>query len=318
MCFEDLIESIRSKVNHKLENMPLPVYPEYLYDPIRYSIVNKGKRFRAILTHLTGRANKIDSKAVMHISLAVELLHNFTLVHDDIMDDDTVRHGKMTIHEKWDSSTAILTGDGIYTIAQIILAKISKNFKSLSKYFNKTTLEICEGQGLDKQFENDKSITIESYLDMIDKKTGSLIGASSALPIIYQGGSEDLINTYEKFGRSLGKGFQIHDDLLEITTNSHVMGKSLGSDIHNGKQTIMVILARDSFPRQWDELVKNSDRDNIVKNSFTFFDKKGIIREVKSISDSYFESSLDYLKGLENTTTQELNQLVHLIKNRTY
>ena len=244
MRFEDLIESIRSKVNHKLENMPLPVYPEYLYDPIRYSIVNKGKRFRAILTHLTGRANKIDSKAVMHISLAVELLHNFTLVHDDIMDDDTVRHGKMTIHEKWDSSTAILTGDGIYTIAQIILAKISKNFKSLSKYFNKTTLEICEGQGLDKQFENDKSIKIESYLDMIDKKTGSLIGASSALPIIYQGGSEDLINTYEKFGRSLGKGFQIHDDLLEVTTNSHVMGKSLGSDIHNGKQTIMVILAK--------------------------------------------------------------------------
>ena len=113
----------------------MPIYPEYLYDPIRYSIVNKGKRFRAILTHLTGRANKIDSKAVMHISLAVELLHNFTLVHDDIMDDDTVRHGKMTVHEKWDSSTAILTGDGIYTIAQIILSKISKNFKSLSKIF---------------------------------------------------------------------------------------------------------------------------------------------------------------------------------------
>ena len=254
----------------------------------------------------------------MHISLAVELLHNFTLVHDDIMDDDTVRHGKMTVHEKWDSSTAILTGDGIYTIAQIILSKISKNFKSLSKYFNKTTLEICEGQGLDKQFENDKSITIESYLDMIDKKTGSLIGASSALPIIYQGGSEDLINTYEKFGRSLGKGFQIHDDLLEITTNSHIMGKSLGSDIHNGKQTIMVILARDTFPRQWEELVKNSDKDNIVKNTFTFFDKKGIIQKVRSISDSYFESSLDYLRGLENTTTKELNQLVHLIKNRTY
>ena len=127
-----------------------------------------------------------------------------------------------------------------------------------------------------------------------------------------------MINTYEKFGRSLGKGFQIHDDLLEITTNSHIMGKSLGSDIHNGKQTIMVILARDTFPRQWEELVKNSDKDNIVKNTFTFFDKKGIIQKVRSISDSYFESSLDYLRGLENTTTKELNQLVHLIKNRTY
>ena len=96
------------------------------------------------------------------------------------------------------------------------------------------------------------------------------------------------------------------------------MGKSLGSDIHNGKQTIMVILARDTFPRQWEELVKNSDKDNIVKNIFTFFDKKGIIQKVRSISDSYFESSLNYLRGLENTTTKELNQLVHLIKNRTY
>ena len=119
--FPSFIDSIRLNVNGHLKKIPIPDKPRYLYDPIRYSIGNGGKRFRPILTHLSGRANNIDSDALMNLSIAVELLHNFTLVHDDIMDNDTIRHGKQTIHEKWDSSTAILAGDGIYTIAQIIL-----------------------------------------------------------------------------------------------------------------------------------------------------------------------------------------------------
>ena len=149
--FGSFIDSIRLNVNRYLKKISIPETPRYLYDPIRYSIRNGGKRFRPILTHLSGRANNIDSDALMNLSIAVELLHNFTLVHDDIMDNDTIRHGKQTIHEKWDSSTAILAGDGIYTIAQIILNEISSNSVLLSKYFNKTTLEICEGQALDKE-----------------------------------------------------------------------------------------------------------------------------------------------------------------------
>ena len=113
--FASHIDSIRLNVNRYLKEIPIPDAPRYLYDPIRYSIQNEGKRFRPILTHLSGRANNIDSDALMNLSLAVELLHNFTLVHDDIMDNDTIRHGKQTIHKKWDPSTAILAGDGIYT-----------------------------------------------------------------------------------------------------------------------------------------------------------------------------------------------------------
>ena len=112
--FGSFIDSIRLNVNRHLKKIPIPDIPRYLYDPIRYSIRDGGKRFRPILTHLSGRANNIDSDALMKLSIAVELLHNFTLVHDDIMDNDTIRHGKETIHEKWDSSTAILAGDGIY------------------------------------------------------------------------------------------------------------------------------------------------------------------------------------------------------------
>ena len=316
--FASLIDSIRLDVNRYLKKIPIPETPRYLYDPIRYSLQNEGKRFRPILTHLSGRANNIDSDALMNLSLAVELLHNFTLVHDDIMDNDTIRHGNQTIHEKWDPSTAILAGDGIYTIAQIILNEIPSNGLLLSKYFNKTTLEICEGQALDKEFENNNAINREMYFDMINKKTGSLLGASAALPIIYNGGSKELISVYEQFGRNLGIGFQIHDDLLEIAGDTEIMGKSLGSDIFQGKQTILVILARESYPNEWRELLDSSETKELVKNIYSFFKEKNILQKARSISDSYFKTSLNYLKKLDGISTDDLMQLVHLIEKRTY
>ena len=316
--FASLIDSIRLDVNRFLKKIPIPETPSYLYDPIRYSLQNEGKRFRPILTHLSGRANNIDSDALMNLSLAVELLHNFTLVHDDIMDNDTIRHGNQTIHEKWDPSTAILAGDGIYTIAQIILNQIPSNGLLLSKYFNKTTLEICEGQALDKEFENNHAINREMYLDMINKKTGSLLGASAALPIIYNGGSKELISVYEQFGRNLGIGFQIHDDLLEITADAKTMGKSLGSDIFEGKQTILVILARESYPNEWRELLDSSDIDELMENIYLFFKEKNILQEARLISESYFKTSLNYLKKLDGIKIEELVKLVNLIEKRTY
>ena len=316
--FASFIDSIRLNVNRYLKKISIPDTPRYLYDPIRYSIRNGGKRFRPILTHLSGRANNIDSDALMNLSIAVELLHNFTLVHDDIMDNDTIRHGKQTIHEKWDSSTAILAGDGIYTIAQIILNEISSNSVLLSKYFNKTTLEICEGQALDKEFENDHGIDRKMYFDMINKKTGSLLGASAALPIIYNDGSKEQIYIYEQFGRNLGMGFQMHDDLLEITADTETMGKSLGSDIYEGKQTIMVILARESYPDEWRDILDSPENNELIKNIYNFFEEKNIIQETRSISEAYFKTSLNFLKKLDDINTEELVQLVHLIEKRTF
>ena len=316
--FASFIDSIRLNVNRQLKKIPIPNAPRYLYDPIRYSILNGGKRFRPIITHLSGRANNIDSDALMNLSIAVELLHNFTLVHDDIMDSDTIRHGKQTIHEKWDSSTAILAGDGIYTIAQIILNEISSNGALLSKYFNKTTLEICEGQALDKEFENNHNVDRRMYFDMINKKTGSLLGASAALPVIYNDGSEEEVHIYEQFGRNLGMVFQIHDDLLEITADTETMGKSLGSDIFEGKQTIMVILARESYPDEWKDLLNLSENNDLIKNIYYFFEEKNIIDETRSISDAYFQESLNFLKKLDGVNTQELAQLVNFIEKRTF
>ena len=192
------------------------------------------------------------------------------------------------------------------------------NSALLSKYFNKTTLEICEGQALDKEFENDHDIDRKMYFDMINKKTGSLLGASAALPIIYNDGSEEQIYIYEQFGRNLGMGFQIHDDLLEITADTETMGKSLGSDIYEGKQTIMVILAREYYPDEWRDLLNLSENNELIQNIYNFFEEKNIIQETRSISDAYFKASLNFLKKLDGINTEELVQLVHLIEKRTF
>ena len=316
--FHELIKFIRSEVNNSLKNLKVPDKPTYLYDPIRYAISAKGKRFRPILVHLTGRAGHIDPDVLMNISLAVELLHNFTLVHDDIMDNDTIRHGKMTIHEKWNSSTAILAGDGIYTLAQIILNDLPSNVNEVSKYFNTTTLEICEGQAFDKEFEDDLNVTEEMYMDMGEMKTGALLGASAVLPAIYNSEKAKILERYDQFGRGLVIGYQIHDDLLEVTADKQTMGKSLGSDIAEGKQTIMAIKAREKFPDQWSDLISTSNKSGSIRNICTFFKETGIIEETRLIASSYFNSSLEHLDNLDGINTDELIQLVELIEKRTY
>lgn len=314
--FDDLINFIRAEVNKSIKKIPIPEKPQYLYNPIRYSLKGNGKRFRPILIHLVGRANKIDPDIIMNFSISVELLHNFTLIHDDIMDKDTMRHGKKTIHEKWDKSSAILAGDGIYALSQIILSSIKNS--ELSIYFNKATLEICEGQALDKEFENNNDITESEYLNMIDKKTGALLSLSSILCPIYSGMDEDIISLYNQYGRNLGKGFQIQDDLLEIISDQKRMGKSLGSDLLEGKQTIMVIKARKKDPEGWKQLINSSNSLNIIDNARIFFNDNGIIDFTKFMARSYFNSARENLNQIDNIKIDELLKFTNLIEKRTF
>ena len=316
--FKDLSKFIKIEVNKSLKKIPIPQKPKYLYDPIRYSLKGTGKRFRPILVHLVGRANNIDPNVIMNISLSIELLHNFTLIHDDIMDKDTIRHGQKTIHEKWDESSAILSGDGIFALSQIILSSINDNSTDLFRHFNKATLEICEGQALDKEFEHNSLITEKEYLDMIDKKTGALLSISATLGPIYSGIDSSYIEHYNNFGRALGKGFQIHDDLLEITSSPERMGKSLGSDLEEGKQTMMVIKARTNYPKEWDNLIKSSNNSDLIKNCKTFFEDKNIFDKTELMAKSYFNSARKSLAKIDNINTSELLEFVNIIEKRAF
>ena len=316
--FNELITFIRKEVNRDLKRLPIPKRPVYLYEPIRFALSGNGKRFRPILVHLAGRANNADPDSLMKIALAVELLHNFTLVHDDIMDNDDMRHGQAAIHSKWDESTAILAGDGINAIAQILLSGIPDRSNAICRFFNQATLEVCEGQALDKEFENDLSITEDQYLEMIEKKTGSLLGACAALSATLVGTDQEVINEFDQFGRALGNGFQIHDDLLEIYGNPNEMGKSLGSDIAEGKQTMMVIKARNLFGKEWGEIIGDPDQIDFMDKIRSFFTENGIENETKGLAQTYFDLARNSLEKIEGINCSELFDFVNLVETRSY
>jgi geranylgeranyl diphosphate synthase type II len=316
--FNELITFIRKEVNRDLKRLPIPKRPVYLYEPIRFALSGNGKRFRPILVHLAGRANNADPDSLMKIALAVELLHNFTLVHDDIMDNDDMRHGQAAIHSKWDESTAILAGDGINAIAQILLSGIPDRSNAICRFFNQATLEVCEGQALDKEFENDLSITEDQYLEMIEKKTGSLLGACAALSATLVGADQEVINYFDQFGRALGNGFQIHDDLLEIYGNPNEMGKSLGSDIAEGKQTMMVIKARNLFGKEWGEIIGDPDRIDFMDKIRSFFTENGIENETKDLAQTYFDLARNSLEKIDGINCSELFDFVNLVETRSY
>ncbi len=316
--FNELITFIRKEVNRDLKRLPIPKRPVYLYEPIRFALSGNGKRFRRILVHLAGRANNADPDSLMKIALAVELLHNFTLVHDDIMDNDNMRHGQAAIHSKWDESTAILAGDGINAIAQILLSGIPDRSNAICRFFNQATLEVCEGQALDKEFENDLSITEDQYLEMIEKKTGSLLGACAALSATLVGADQEVINYFDQFGRALGNGFQIHDDLLEIYGNPNEMGKSLGSDIAEGKQTLMVIKARNLFGKEWGEIIGDPDRIDFMDKIRSFFTENGIENETKGLAQTYFDLARNSLEKIDGINCSELFDFVNLVETRSY
>jgi geranylgeranyl pyrophosphate synthase len=316
--FDELITFIRKEVNRDLKRLPIPKRPVYLYEPIRFALSGNGKRFRPILVHLAGRANNADPDSLMKIALAVELLHNFTLVHDDIMDNDNMRHGQAAIHSKWDESTAILAGDGINAIAQILLSGIPDRSNAICRFFNQATLEVCEGQALDKEFENDLSITEDQYLEMIEKKTGSLLGACAALSATLVGADQEVINYFDRFGRALGNGFQIHDDLLEIYGNPNEMGKSLGSDIAEGKQTMMVIKARNFFGKEWGDIIGDPDRIDFMDKIRSFFTENGIENETKGLAQTYFDLARNSLEKIDGINCSELFDFVNLVETRSY
>ncbi|MEE9190818.1 MAG: polyprenyl synthetase family protein [Candidatus Neomarinimicrobiota bacterium] len=292
--FQDKVATLRNRFNSALRNYHLSDQPNYLYDPIRYVLKGEGKRLRPILVYLVGSVYNADDSDLINAGLAAELLHNFTLVHDDIMDQDEFRHGQLTIHKKWDESTAILAGDGIYAIAQLFITEVKINQLHAVKAFNKATLFVCEGQAYDKEFEHNHSITLDNYLLMIEKKTGWLIGLCAELGGIL--GNQDLktIDQLHRYGLNLGNAFQIQDDIFEIFSDDKAMGKSLGSDIVSGKQTILSILARAADPDGWDKTWNKIQKLNLsgsIDYLRSYLVDLDVLDEASQLAKQYIEAA---------------------------
>ncbi|SFU68469.1 geranylgeranyl diphosphate synthase, type II [Pustulibacterium marinum] len=216
--------------------------PENLYNPIHYILNLGGKRLRPILTLMTADVFSDDYSEAFQAALAVEVFHNFSLVHDDIMDDAPLRRGKQTVHEKWDINTGILSGDAMLILAyQLFEYYEPSKFQQLAKLFSKTAIEVCEGQQYDIDFETRDNVSIDEYLKMITYKTAVLVGAAMKMgAIVANANCEDAQRIYD-FGLNLGIAFQLQDDYLDAFGDPETFGKQVGGDIIENKKTYLYL-----------------------------------------------------------------------------
>jgi len=218
--------------------------PKNLYEPIHYILHLGGKRIRPVLTVMSAEIFDVSYEKALPAALAVEVFHNFSLVHDDIMDDAPLRRGNVTVHEKWDTNTAILSGDAMLILAYQYFEKYEPViFQALAKLFSKTALEVCEGQQWDVDFETRKDVTIPEYLKMIEYKTAVLVAAAMKMGAIIAQTSDENANLIYEFGLNLGLAFQLQDDYLDAFGNPETFGKQVGGDIIENKKTYLYLKA---------------------------------------------------------------------------
>ena len=253
--------------------------PKNLYEPIRYILELGGKRMRPVLTLMSAEIFDTDYRKALPAALAVEVFHNFSLIHDDIMDAAPLRRGNETVHEKWDINTGILSGDAMLILAYQYFEKYEpKVFRDLAKLFSRTALEVCEGQQWDVDFENREDVTIPEYLKMIEYKTAVLVAAAMKMGAIIAETSEENCNLIYDFGLNLGLAFQLQDDYLDAYGDPETFGKQVGGDIIENKKTYLYLKAVEFASADTNEQLMhlfsiqpsdNSDKINSVKEIFT-------------------------------------------------
>lgn len=244
MEFEQRYRQYKSLVDDYLLGFTKETRPRSVYEPIKYILAGGGKRIRPILLLLTCEAVGGRKRQAIHAAAAVEILHNFTLVHDDIMDNASSRRGRATVHTKWDSNVAILVGDELLALAYRALLKTnSPRIQQISKVFTEGVVEVCEGQGYDKEFENRARVGVNEYLLMIHKKTGKMVAVSTEIGALIGAANAGQLNAVRKYGELVGRAFQVQDDLLDVMADEKEFGKSLGGDLVEGKKTYILLEA---------------------------------------------------------------------------
>lgn len=284
--------------------------PKNLFEPMQYILLNGGKRLRPILTMLAcGAVGGNPFYAAMG-GVVIEILHNFTLVHDDIMDDAPLRRGLPTIHTKWNSNVAILSGDALMAFAYQLLLKnyaLAPRFTECIDIVTRSILEVCEGQVSDIEFQNRNDVTMAEYITMIEKKTARMLELSVALGTVLGNGTAQELSALRIFACSVGVAFQISDDILDITSSTE-FGKTLGGDILMGKKTFLIIQALEnrhimnaSDNALLDEFLQNRGLPiGRVKEMILLFERYGIIKTAKEVVSSYTQRAYKTLNSLPN------------------
>lgn len=297
--------SLRDLIDVELGHLAFPSKPIGLYEPMKYILTLGGKRTRPILAMMSAKLFSDNVKEAIPVALAVEIFHNFTLVHDDIMDNAPLRRCSMTVHEKWDVNTAILSGDAMMVNAYQLLSKVNPiHLPTVLEVFNKAAKEVCEGQQHDVDFSEDLTTGVNDYLKMIELKTAVLIAASFKLGGIVGGGSETDFNQLYEFGKNIGIAFQLQDDLLDIYGDPEKFGKQQGGDVIEKKKTFLYLTALAiSNKEQRNSLIETFDSDEIdsaqkVKNVKKVYDDLRIDSACKDKINLYYQKAMECMKSI--------------------
>lgn len=279
--------------------------PASLYNPIHYILNLGGKRLRPVLTLLSAEIFNSDYRKALDAALSIEVFHNFSLIHDDIMDDAPLRRGQETVHEKWDINTGILSGDAMLIMAYQLFESYDKNtFQALAKLFSKTALEVCEGQQYDIDFETRDDVTIAEYLKMIDYKTAVLVGAAMKMGAIVANTSVENQNSIYEFGKNLGIAFQLQDDYLDAFGDPETFGKQLGGDIIENKKTILYLkaieLSNQDDKKQLEHLysLKPTDQRDKIETIKSIFESSGAANAAKNQINLFTNNAFSVLDKL--------------------
>ncbi len=318
-------ESLSKRINNDLADAVPDLFPPNLYDPIRYVLASKGKRFRPVLLLISCEAAGGTIEEAYNASLAIEILHNFTLVHDDIMDNDELRRGLKTVHKKWNSNIAILAGDGLIALAyRYLLESQSGRLKQIIQIFSEAIINICEGQSIDKDIELEHTVSVDDYLEMIKLKTAVLISISAQLGGILGGGKKEEVELLRKYGLDLGMAFQIQDDLFDIISDEVTIGKDLGSDISESKKTFpLIMFSKCASPKDVDFLnsilAKRSATPQSIEKIKKMLHEYGVVEKTLLEIDNYIDAACAHFENNPKTLASDyLTDLAEMIRNRTF
>lgn len=321
--YVSLYESERKKINKILSTAFKNRTPESLYEPGSYILNSGGKRLRPLLVLLSARAVGGKFTNAYNSAAAVEMLHNFTLVHDDIMDNADKRRGKLTLHKKYNNNTAILVGDSLLSIAyEYLLKDCNGNTKQVISAFTQGLIEVCEGQSLDTDFESRKNVSLSEYIGMIKKKTAAMAEMCCRIGALLGGGSKSQVNALGSYGSNLGIAFQIQDDLLDISADEEKFGKTIGGDLVEGKKTFLFLEALEkSKGEQRKKLLKVIERKGIRRNQVPtykqIYEELGVLDDARKEIKSYTKKALKAINLLDEENKKIFRWLADSLIHRT-
>lgn len=300
-------------------------YPYSLYDPLNYIMQGGGKRIRPLILFFSCEAFGGSIEQALDAAAAIEILHNFTLVHDDIMDNADTRRGKVTIHKKWDVNAAILVGDELIGLSyRSLLRTKSKRIDEIVQAFTDGVIEVCEGQALDKEYENSSEVTLDDYIVMIRKKTAELLRISAVMGAVIADASIDQIETISNYSKYIGLAFQIQDDLLDVIADEQEFGKKIGGDILEKKKTYLYLKSL--------ELTSDKDRKallltyndgtpgmNKIEEIIRVYKSCGVLDSAKNEIRKYTEEANTFLSKIKNSSAKyKLEKFSDMLLNRNY